>query len=40
DNGQSTLTINNVTLQDSQSYTARATHKVRFVDAKVNLNVK
>ncbi|CAF1091555.1 unnamed protein product [Rotaria sordida] len=40
DNGQSTLTINDATLQDSQSYTARATHKVRFVVAKVNLNVK
>lgn len=40
DNGQSTLTIANVTQQDSQAYTARATNKVGSVDGKVTLTVK
>jgi hypothetical protein len=40
DNGQSTLIINDTTMQDSQPYTARATNKVGFVEAKINLTVK
>ena len=40
DNGQSTLTINKATPEDSQAYTARATNKVGSIDAKINLNVK
>ncbi|CAF3575459.1 unnamed protein product [Adineta steineri] len=40
DNGQSTLIINDTTMQDSQPYTARATNKAGSVDAKINLTVK
>jgi len=40
DDGQSTLIINNSTIQDSQGYIVRAINKVGSLDTKINLSVK